>query len=222
VNLVHVAPPSSRDELFDRARSLEGRTLARIADDLGAHRPGAGVRAKGKAGELLEAALGATGGPMARVDFPELGVELKTIPIRADGSPAESTYVCKVRLEDAERAEWDASWVARKLRAVLWVPISDDASRTIGRSLLWEPTRAQDAALRADFEEIMGLTGIGRIEDVSAHIGVYLQLRPKARDGSPRAFAFGADGERVATVPRGFYLRPRFTGAILKDPRALP
>ena len=34
--------------------------------------------------------------------------------------------------------------------------------------------------------------------------------------------AFGSEGEAIATIPRGFYLRPRFTGAILPDPRALP
>jgi DNA mismatch repair protein MutH len=34
--------------------------------------------------------------------------------------------------------------------------------------------------------------------------------------------AFGVDGEAIATVPRSFYLRPRFTGAVLRDPRAVP
>jgi DNA mismatch repair protein MutH len=227
-----IAPPASRAQLLERASMLTGRSLASIAQGLGKLTPGVGLHAKGKTGELIEAALGATGGPAARVDFPELGVELKTIPLRPDGNATESTFVCKVRLEDAEQAEWESSWVARKLRAVLWIPIMSralqgggkvhDEARTIGPPLLWEPTAAQDAALRADFEEIMGLAGIGRIEDISAHIGAYLQLRPKARDGTPRALAFGADGERVATVPRGFYLRSKFTGAILRDPSALP
>ena len=68
----------------------------------------------------------------------------------------------------------------------------------------------------------MGLVGIGRIEDVTAHLGRYLQLRPKAKDGSVRTLARGAEGERFGTVPRGFYLRPAFTGALLLDAAALP
>jgi DNA mismatch repair protein MutH len=30
------------------------------------------------------------------------------------------------------------------------------------------------------------------------------------------------EGETVATVPRGFYLRALFTAAILRDPLAMP
>ena len=48
------------------------------------------------------------------------------------------------------------------------------------------------------------------------------QLRPKAAHGRVRTTVAGAEGERIATVPRGFYLRARFTGAILADPAALP
>jgi DNA mismatch repair protein MutH len=214
--------PSSIDDLLARAHALEGWTLDRLASAHGHAKLGSGLHFKGKAGELVERVLGASGGPGATLDFPELGVELKTIPIKPDGRPAESTFVCAIRLEDAERAEWQTSWVRQKLMRVLFVPISDDSTRMLGRALLWEPTSLQEEALQADFDDIMGLAGIGRIEDISAHIGKYLQLRPKARDGSPRALAFGADGERLRTVPRGFYLRARFTGAILRNPESLP
>ena len=61
-----------------------------------------------------------------------------------------------------------------------------------------------------------------RASDVSAHLGRWLQLRPKARDGRARTVAFGREGEVVETVPRGFYLRPSFTRALLADPAALP
>lgn len=220
------SPPSSLEELVLRAGRLEGLSLAELAAHLGTLVPAGGVATKGKAGELLERALGATGGSQKQVDFPALGVELKSIPIVESGAPLESTFVCAVRLDDAERAEWEGSWVKEKLLRVLFVPIvgprNGGASRKIGRSVLWQPTAAQDDALKDDFEEIMGRIGAGGVEDVSAHLGRYLQLRPKARDGSARTHAFGADGERIATVPRGFYLRPTFTSALLVDLAALP
>jgi DNA mismatch repair protein MutH len=214
-----IVEPTSIDELVQRARELEGHTLAEIASRIGSATPGTGLHAKGKTGELLEQVLGATGGSAARVDFPSLGVELKSIPIDGRGRPRESTFVCAVRLEDAEHAEWETSWVREKLRRVLWIPVSDD-DRRVGHAFVWQPSDEDDAILRGDFEDIMGLVGIGRIEDVSAHMGTYLQMRPKARDGEPRAFAFGSEGERVRTVRRGFYLRARFTSALLD--RMLP
>ena len=60
------------------------------------------------------------------------------------------------------------------------------------------------------------------IEELTAHRGRWLQVRPKARDGSVRTIAWGSEGEAIATVPRGFYLRARFTAALLGDPSALP
>lgn len=221
------APPRDEDELRLRVSALAGRTLGDVARAFGLVAPGGGVRTKGKVGELLERALGASGGSAAQHDFPGLGIELKSIPVDATGAPRESTFVCTIALADAERAEWELSWTRAKLSHVCWVPIvtKDGAppeSRVIGEAVFWRPTPAQERVLRDDFDELMGLVGVGGIESLTAHAGRWLQLRPKAASGRSRTVAFGADGERIETVPRGFYLRARFTGAILLDPAALP
>jgi DNA mismatch repair protein MutH len=155
----------------------------------------------------------------AEMDFPELEVELKTVPIE-DGKPVESTFVCALPLGGVDLMEWATSWARRKLSRVLWVPIRD--RQEVGEAVLWSPSAEQEAALKDDFEEIVGRIAIGDIEDLSAHVGRYLQLRPKAATGSVRTSAPGRDGDIVSTVPRGFYLRARFVGAILRDPHAMP
>lgn len=221
--------PQHEVELLERARSLEGRTVAEIAAALGLAF-GTGAHAKGRAGEVLERALGATGGSAAVPDFPELGVEMKTVPIDARGAPRESTYVCTLSLAGADRAEWATSWARRKLGCVLWVPLvtsARDAAASatgphIGRAVLWRPTPEQEAVLAADFDEIVGLVGAGNVEALDARIGRWLQARPKAAHGRVRTAAFGPGDERIVALPRGFYLRARFTAAILRDPAALP
>ncbi len=196
-----IEPPRDLDELRRRAAALTGRTLSTTAS----------LHTKGKTGTLVEELLGATGRGAVH-DFPELGVELKTVPVDAQLRPRESTYVCRISLAEAEHAEWETSWVRSKLSHVLFVPIHE---RTVLAPVFWRPTAEQERALRADFDELMGLIGRGRIEDVTAHDGELLQLRPKARDGSVRTTAFDRDGELVSTVPRGFYLRARFVGSLL-------
>lgn len=201
-------------ELLSRALALRGRPVG-----------AAGLRRKGKIGALVEHALGATGGSAATWDFPDLRVELKTIPVDARTQrPRESTFVCAVSLADADRAEWATSWAREKLSRVLWVPVIVDAEGVgvIGEARLWSPTPEQDRVLAGDFEEIMGRVGAGDVEGVTARIGRWLQIRPKAAHGRVRTLVPAADGETVATVPRGFYLRARFTGAILRDPLATP
>jgi DNA mismatch repair protein MutH len=201
-------------ELLSRALALRGRPVGAT-----------GLRRKGKVGEIVERALGATGGSAATWDFPDLRVELKTIPIDArTRRPRESTFVCAVSLADADRAEWAGSWVRAKLSRVLWVPVivGADGAGVIGEARLWSPTPEQDRLLAGDFEEIMGRVGIGDVEGVTARLGRWLQLRPKAAHGRVRTLVPAADGQTVATVPRGFYLRALFTAAILRDPLAIP
>lgn len=222
-----MTPPASVDDLLGRADALAGVAVGEVLRRLGLAASTDPIRTKGSAGETLERALGATGGSSQVLDFPDIGVELKTIPVSAEGAPLESTYVCTLSLADAETQEWDTSWVRAKLARVLFVPLVGAhglpwQERVVGRSLLWEPSLEQDAILRGDFDDVVGLIGIGRIEELTAHRGRWLQVRPKARDGSVRTLAWGAEGEAIATVPRGFYLRARFTGALLGDPLALP
>ncbi|WP_437909381.1 DNA mismatch repair endonuclease MutH [Sorangium sp. So ce327] len=220
-------PPRDEAELRCRAAALAGLTLADLARALDCAVPRGGVRTKGAAGTLVERALGATAGSTSRPDFPHLGIELKTIPVEVTGAPQESTFVCSISLSDADRAEWETSRARAKLACVLWVPIiaapgRPSEERRLGAPRLWRPTDAQERVLRADFEDLMGLIGIGAVEALTAHAGRWLQVRPKAASGRSRTLAFGRDGEMIAALPRGFYLRPSFTGAILSDPAAIP
>jgi DNA mismatch repair protein MutH len=218
---VEPAPPRSIDELLARARALSGRTVASIADELCLSTEGEAVRTKGRPGEILERALGATGGPTKVVDFPDLGVELKTVPIDERGRPIETTYVCKITLGDADTQEWETSWVRAKLARVLFVPLLAPEGRPwperiVGESVMWSPTPEEEIVLRADFDDAMGLIGVGRIEELTAHLGQWLQVRPKGRDGTKSGLAYGSENEAIATVPRGFYLRTTFTDRILR------
>lgn len=50
---------------------------------------------------------------------------------------------------------------------------------------------------------------------VCARHGEYLQIRPKAANAKALTEAIGARGERILTLPRGFYLKKNFTSALL-------
>jgi len=224
---IAIRPPSNEAELRERASWLEGRTIGELAAAIGVGVPPAGARGKGKIGSLVEKALGAESGSLGVPDFPTLGIELKTIPIDGRGVPRESTFVCTISLADADRAEWETSALRAKLSCVLFVPVLSGSEissheRRIGAPLFWRPTPAQEAVLHADFDDAMGIIGAGGIEAVTARAGRWLQVRPKAATGSVRTISFGPEGEWIATVPRGFYLRASFTRALLEDPAALP
>ncbi len=214
-------PPRDEQELFARAVALSGYPLGHVAHRFGVDLPGRPQRAKGWIGRLLETALGATAGQAAEPDFPHLGVELKTIPVRADGRPMESTWLTKVPLRDAADQTWEVSSARRKLARVLWMPVEGDTGiplgeRRLGSPLLWSPSDDEEAMLRADYRDLMDLVVLGESEAITASLGECLQIRPKGADAAERVIGVGPDGCLVPVPPRGFYLRASFTAAILR------
>jgi DNA mismatch repair protein MutH len=154
-------------------------------------------------------------------------VELKTLPVDARGKPRESTFVCTIELDQIVDLEWTESRVARKLSRVLWVPVEADAGvplgeRRVGEPLLWSPNAEDEALLRFDWEELAGLIACGRTESVSAHVGHYLQVRPKAANSHVTRRVVDASGFSYSANPRGFYLRTRFTERLLREHYARP
>ena len=208
------------DELVHAANQLAGLTLAELAERCGIMIPSSLRREKGWIGQLLEFALGASAGSKPQQDFPELGVELKTLPIANNGIPLESTFVCTAPLLHQQKITWETSSVHHKLSAVLWIPVFGDrqqdiASRMIGNPWLWHPTTEQEKIIRRDWEEIMELIALGKVESISARHGEALQLRPKAAKGHSLTPAIGSEGTIIQTRPRGFYLRSSFTRELL-------
>ncbi|MBI2802004.1 MAG: DNA mismatch repair endonuclease MutH [Gammaproteobacteria bacterium] len=214
-----IAPPASEVELLTRAHALAGLTLDALAGQLEEILPTAGLHAKGWIGTLLENALGADAGARPMPDFTQLGVELKSIPVGADGQPRESTFVCTAPVIVPPAMQWENSTVHDKLRRVLWIPIESGAqkfgARRIGWGFLWSPTPEQDTVLRYDWQELIDLIALGQWTQITARLGRYLQLRPKAAHGRTLRAAVDDSGTPNQTLPRGFYLRATFTHEIL-------
>jgi len=220
-----VMPPRSEEELLARARALAGHPLATLAKRHAMPVPKTLHRAKGWTGTLIERALGATATSRAMPDFPHLSVELKTLPVDDRGRVRQSTYVCTAPLSAADLGTWADSWVRHKLARVLWVPIVGDGepgARRVGTAFLWSPTPEEAAILEADWEEFSTLVALGDLARIGGRLGKALQVRPKAADASARTWALDDRARWVRDLPRGFYLRPSFTGALLARELLLP
>ncbi|GAC16800.1 DNA mismatch repair endonuclease MutH [Aliiglaciecola lipolytica] len=214
------SPPNTIEQLTLRAQALAGLTLGELAQNANIRIPSNFKRDKGWTGQLLELYLGANAGSNPEQDFPELGVELKTLPIDSSGMPLETTYVCFAHLLNVSGITWESSNVRNKLNCVLWIPVEGNrelkpAERRIATPVLWQPTAQQLATLKQDWEELMDMIVLGEVENITAKHGQALQIRPKAADGKALTDAIGKDGEKVKTRPRGFYLRKQFTHQIL-------
>ena len=214
--------PQTLEQLLSQAQSIAGLTFGELADELHIPIPPDLKRDKGWVGTLLERALGATAGSKAEQDFSHLGVELKTLPINAEGYPLETTFVSLAPLVQNSGVKCENSHVRHKLSCVLWMPIEGSrhiplGERHIGAPILWKPTAEQERQLKQDWEELMDLIVLGKLDQITARIGEVMQLRPKGANSRSITKGIGRNGEVIETLPLGFYLRKAFTAGILND-----
>ena len=214
--------PKTTEELLSRAQAIAGLSFGELATQLGILVPPDLKRDKGWVGMLLETALGATAGSKAEQDFRHLGIELKTIPINAQGYPLETTFVSLAPLTQNRGVNWQNSHVRHKLSRVLWIPIEGSrsiplAERRIGTPILWQPSEQQERLLQRDWEELMDYIVLGQLDKINARLGEVLQLRPKGANSKSLTKGIGKNGEIIDTLPLGFYLRKAFTHEILQQ-----
>ena len=210
------------DALLAHARALVGVELGALADGLGLPVPVGRVRTKGWSGQVIEQELGAVVGGARGPDFAALGVELKTVPVTAALVPIESTAVCQIDPIAIAAEPWQTSYIRHKLARVLFVALEvAPGARSVGDRRvaavgLWTPSRDEEETLRADFELfVRDYFRRGRADDITGHLGVALQVRPKGRDASDLRDGYDADGRPTRVGKSGFYLRPAFVGRIL-------
>ncbi|AUH01828.1 DNA mismatch repair endonuclease MutH [Prodigiosinella confusarubida] len=217
---IHNIPPENEQELLQRARALAGYNLAELANMAQLPIPADLKHDKGWTGVLLERFLGASAGSKPEPDFPQIGIELKTIPVDETGRPLETTFVCVAPLTGNSGVTWENSHVRYKLARVLWIPVEGArhiplAERRIGAPLLWSPSAEEEEKLKQDWEELMDLIVLGKVESITARHGEVLQLRPKAANSRALTEAIGEYGQPIMTLPRGFYLKKAFTAPLL-------
>lgn len=213
--------PESESELLEIARVIEGLTFGQLALKTGLNVNPDPLKRKGFVGYAIERLLGADAGAQSLPDFTRIGVELKTIPLHETGMPTESTFIVRIAVKSLLQETWKSSACYRKLKRILWVPIEGDVSipflqRRVGRAFLWSPTAADEAILAADWHYLSTLITTGRIAEIDASMGEYLQVRPKAANARALCEATDEEGALISTLPRGFYLRALFTKGLMR------
>lgn len=209
-------PSETEADLLARCRAIEGYSFGQLAQQLQIRIPALSIQRKGWIGSALEKALVTTAGNQSLPDFVHLGIELKTLPISASGKPAESTFVTSIPLLTIHEQIWETSQCWAKLRRVLWILIEADpnisfAHRRIGAAVLWSPSLAEQAILAQDWADLSLLIIQGKLHELDARMGQYLQVRPKAADARSLCYGLDEAGQKILTLPRGFYLRSTFT-----------
>lgn len=222
ISIQKINPPKTEEELILRCHAIQGLSFSQLAIRLGLEIPFNPNQRKGWVGLALELALGTDANNKSVPDFQELGIELKTLPLAKSGKPSESTFITSIPLLTIHQQNWKSSQCYGKLKRMLWIPVEGDTEisfeqRRIGCGFLWSPDALQEKVLAADWNYLTLLISTGQLETLDSTVGEFLQIRPKAANGKSLCYGYDSEGNKIQTLPRGFYLRSKFTSKILND-----
>ena len=115
------SPPENAEQLKERLFSIMGKNLSDLASFAKIALPISPLHGKGFQGELMERLLGASAPGLPIPDFPNLGIELKTVPVSEDFKALESTFFCSAPLNEVRVKRFEDSILFHKISRVLFV-----------------------------------------------------------------------------------------------------
>lgn len=202
--------------LIKHLEKIAGYTLLELIKKL---KVSINLKNKGWIGILLEKFLGIHIHNKPEQDFSKIGIELKTIPIDIFGRVLEDTFVNTISLTKNNCLEWKNSYVCKKLSRVLWIPIEKNNisifKNRIGKPLIWSPNIQEKKKLKRDWEDLMDMIALGKINSINNQHGDILYLRIKGNKNK-LTNAINEYGEIIKILPRAFYLRKKFTTFLFK------
>ncbi len=213
--------PQNFEELILRLNTIVGKSIETLAKNYSLTVPVSPLHGKGFVGELMEICLGATAKNKSIPDFPDLDLELKTLPVDSSLKPLESTFITYAPLDNIRFLTFERSSLYAKLKRMLFVVILatrelNYAERKVLGYFFYTPEPQDLSQIKGDYEEIYEQITTGNIEQISAKYGTIVQLRPKCSNGRDLTRCIGPDGKNILTRPRGFYLRRTFTAELIE------
>ncbi len=213
--------PHDFNELISKLNSIVGKSIETLANEYHMPLPISPLHGKGFIGELMEMCLGATAKNQSIPDFPELGLELKTLPVDSSLKPLESTFITYAPIDNIRFLTFEKSSLYAKMSRMLFVIVLSTRSlgydeRKVLGYFFYTPSKEDFAQIKNDYEEIYEQITTGNIEHITAKFGSIVQLRPKCANGKNLTRCIGPDGENILTRPRGFYLRRAFTEQLVE------
>ncbi|XBC39762.1 MAG: DNA mismatch repair endonuclease MutH [Buchnera aphidicola (Chaetogeoica yunlongensis)] len=180
---------------------------------------------KGFIGKLLEYILGVSSKVRNKkcIDFPNLEIELKSIPVSKFNIPLESTFICNAPLMDnGIEYTWKNSYIYNKVKKILWIPIYGSLktsffNKVIGKAFIWTMKKSQLSVLEEDWNFFMDLISVGKINKISSRDGQFLQVKKKCKNNFYVSKYIDHRGQLKKINPRAFYLKKTFTQKILKN-----
>ena len=208
-------------ELENKAQLLRGKFISELTSNIDS-------KDKGAIGKIIEEyGFGLKNNSEAKPDFPEIGVELKVVPLKKNSnglSVKERTKVCLINYHQIINSEWENSHAKTKLNQVLFVFYLYNKENQLYSQIkdyyfFKLHHQLDEPIIKSDWYKTKQLVAQGRAHELSESQNKIL--------AASRSGAGGLDPSKHPTQPntsiqyyapqRSFSLKPSYTNVIWQE-----
>ena len=213
--------PKTEKELIIKSNKISGIRITDFCKPFNEFFSEKTKKSSGYLGKILEIYLGTSGKNFPIPDFPNLNIELKSLPLNKNMLPKNIVKICSTSFFPLEtNYSWETSIVKRKLEKVLWIPFQSDKSVPYHRRRILQPflsnLKGYEKIIKEDYENIITLLFLGKLNLISPTLGKYLILKPISSNKNLTNF-LNDKGELIKTNFVGFYINKKFLKKIIYE-----
>lgn len=205
--------------LFNIIKNSKGKTIGQIKEELNIER----TMKKGASGLIVENLLGIPNNNRAEPDIPEIGCEIKILPLQRnrDGTikAKEPTQIQMINYLEVASETWETAKLRNKINLTFWIvylakesgKLLDQNDYVIIDYYLDQPSSIHNSVFKEDWEQIRDYIVKGWADKLSCSMGTYLEPKTKGANNKDVTYAPDGKGGLIKARRRGFYYKKNYT-----------
>jgi len=206
--------------LFDIVKNAKGKTIGELKLELSIEK--ANMK-KGASGLIIENLLGIKNNNISDADIPEIGCEIKILPIQKNKNgeikAKEPTQIQMINYFEVAREKWETAKIRKKINLTFWIVyLAKENSIKMQQNdykiidyFVDHPDENKILVFKRDWELIQDFIKKGLSDKLSSSMGEYLEPKTKGANNQDKTNAPDGKGGEIRAKRRAFYYKKKYT-----------
>lgn len=208
--------------LFKIIKDSKGKTIRQIKQELNIHSQ---IMKKGASGLIVENLLGLKNNNTADADIPEIGCEVKILPIQINRNGEikvkEPTQIQMINYFEVANDSWETAKIRKKISLTFWIVyLAKHSSKKLEQDeyvivdyFLDHPDANKLDVFKNDWESIQSYVLKGWSDKLSCSMGRFIEPKTKGKNNQDKTDAPDGNGGVLKARRRAFYYKKNYTNS---------
>ncbi|PWK29031.1 DNA mismatch repair endonuclease MutH [Arcicella aurantiaca] len=208
--------------LFKIIEESKGKTIGEIKSLLNHERTN---MKKGASGLIVETLLGIKNNNNADADIPEIGCEVKILPIQKNRNGEvkvkEPTQIQMINYFEVANEKWETAKIRKKITLTFWIVyLAKENSKSLNQDdykiidyFIDHPNEYKLQIFQRDWEAIQSYIINGLSDKLSCSMGEYIEPKTKGANNQDVTNAPDGKGGILKARRRAFYFKKKYTNS---------